>query len=514
MSQNDTTTEREAEQAAPESATEAAADDTAEAASEATDKKTTKKQAIPKRVFFFGTCAVVALLLYALVNIDAFAYIYNKVGQILSPIIIGCIIAYLCNPIMRFYEYIVFGKMKKGGLRRTLSLSMTVITALGLVAGVIALIVPELVKSIQQLLINLPMYAEGLKGFVENVILWLNDKLPENVNIPSADELIAKLNLNDVQSVLDKAGAFLSKINAVDSIWNFVVNLFNALKNLLLGIFIAFYILASKEKRSAQIRKARAALLNEKQDKKFGEIVKLVDKTFGSYVKGVLLDALAVGVVTFILLSIFRVSEYNLLIAAICAVTNIIPVFGPFIGAIPSALIVLISNPSKLIVFIILVLVIQQIDGNIIVPRIQGNNTGISSLAVLIAITVMGNLFGLMGMIIGVPIFAVIIELCKRALDERLKKRGRPTDTVEYYPSDSIGNAEEEVYYEHSHLRYLYDHSKLKAIINIQRARRERRRRKKAAKKAEAAEAAKAAKAAEKAAKKAAKKTAKKAKKK
>ena len=504
MSQNDTTAEREAEQAAPESATEATADTEAETTNK--EEKTAKKQPIPKRVFFFGTCAVVALLLYALVNIDAFAYIYNKVGQILSPIIIGCIIAYLCNPIMRFYEYIVFGKMKKGGLRRTLSLLMTVITALGLVAGVIALILPELIKSLQQLFINLPIYIEGLKGFAENVIGWLNDKLPDNVTVPSFDELIAKLNLNDVQSVLDKAGAFLSKINAVDSIWNFIVNLFNALKNLLLGMFIAFYILASKEKRSAQIRKARAALLNEKQDKKFEEIVKLVDKTFGSYVKGVLLDALAVGVVTFILLSIFRVSEYNLLIAAICAVTNIIPVFGPFIGAIPSALIVLISNPSKLIVFIILVLVIQQIDGNIIVPRIQGNNTGISSLAVLIAITVMGNLFGLMGMIIGVPIFAVIIELCKRALDERLKKRGRPTDTVEYYPSDSIGNAEEEVYYEHSHLRYLYDHSKLKAIINIQRARRERRRRKKAAKKAEAAEAAKAAKAAEKAAKKAKKK--------
>ena len=295
MSQNDTTTEREAEQAAPESATEATADDTAEAASEATDKKATKKQPIPKRVFFFGTCAVVALLLYALVNIDAFAYIYNKIGDILAPIIIGCIIAYLCNPIMRFYEYIVFGKMKKGGLRRTLSLLMTVITALGLVAGVIALILPELIKSLQQLFINLPMYIEGLKGFAENVIGWLNDKLPDNVTVPSFDELIAKLNLNDVQSVLDKAGAFLSKINAVDSIWNFIVNLFNALKNLLLGMFIAFYILSSKEKRSAQIRKARAALLNEKQDKKFEEIVKLVDKTFGSYVKGVLLDALAVG---------------------------------------------------------------------------------------------------------------------------------------------------------------------------------------------------------------------------
>ena len=510
MSQNDINAEREAETASPEAEAEQA--EAAESA-EAQKTKESKKHSIPKRVFFFGTCAVVALLLYALVNVDAFAYVYNTLGKILSPIIIGCVIAYLCNPIMRFYEYIVFGKMKKGGLHRILSLLMTVITVFGLVAGVIALIVPELINSINQLAKNLPAYAASFRDFVQNIINGLNEKLPEGVDIPSTDELLSSLKLNDIQSVLTMAGTFLSKFNAVDGIWNFFVNLFNALKDLLLGMFIAFYILASKEKRSAQIRKARAALLNEKQDKKFEEIVKLVDKTFGSYVKGVLLDALAVGVVTFILLSIFRVSEYNLLIAAICGVTNIIPVFGPFIGAIPSALIVLISNPDKLIVFIILILVIQQIDGNIIVPRIQGNNTGISSLAVLIAITVMGNLFGLMGMVIGVPIFAVIIELGKRALDERLKKRGRPTDTVEYYPSDSIGNAEEEVYYEHSHLRYLYDHSKLKAIIDLQKARRERRRRKKAAKRAAAAEAAKAVKAAERAAKRAAKKAEKAAKK-
>ena len=145
---------------------------------------------------------------------------------------------------------------------------------------------------------------------------------------------------------------------------------------------------------------------------------------------------------------------------------SIIPVFGPFIGAIPSGFIVLISNPDKLLVFIILILVIQQIDGNIIVPRIQGNNMGISSLAVLVAITVMGSLFGVIGMIIGVPIFAVVIELCKQAIEHRLIKRGAPTDTTYYYPADAVGNAEEEVYYEHAHLRYKYEHSKLKVYVD------------------------------------------------
>ncbi len=467
MSQNDASTKRET------------AADTADNTQNASEPKTTasKKHGFSKKTLFFGICAVAAILIYTVVNIDNISRVFNLVGGILAPITIGGIIAYLCNPIMRFYEYIVFGKLKKGGFHRALSLFMTLITVFGFVAGIIAIIIPELIKSIEQLISNLPSYVVNLRDFAENIINGLNERLPENVNIPSTDELISYLKLDDITSILNTAGNFLNKFNAVDGIWNFLVDLFVAVKNLLLGLFIAFYILASKEKRSAQIRKARAALLSDKQDRKFVEIVTLVDKTFGGYVKGMLLDALAVGVVTFILLSIFNVSEYAILIAAICGITNIIPVFGPFIGAIPSALIVLISNPSKLIVFIILILVIQQIDGNIIVPRIQGSNTGVSSLAVLIAVTIMGSVFGVMGLIIGVPIFAVVIELCKRAMEARLKKRGRPTDTVAYYPSDAVGNAEEDVYYEHTHLRYIYDHSKLKRIVDRARIRFARKRR-------------------------------------
>ncbi len=472
MSQNDASAERE--------------DPVDESTSEI-PKEPPKKHVIPRKTLFFGACAVVALLLYALVNIQSVSGVYGLIKSILAPITIGCVVAYLCNPIMRFYEYIVFGKMKKGALHHGLSLLLTVITVFGIIAGVIALIVPQLINSINQLIANIPGYIPALKDFIDNILNAISSKLPDGVEIPNTDKLLSYLSKENITSVLETVRNLLSKVNAVDGIWNFVISVFTAVKNLFLGFFIAFYILASKEKRGAQIRKARAALLSDKQDRKFSEVVALVDKTFGSYVKGMLLDALTVGLLTFIILSIFRVSEYNLLIAAICAVTNVIPVFGPFIGAIPSALIVLISNPSKVILFIILILVIQQIDGNIIVPRIQGNNTGVSSLAVLIAIVVMGSLFGVMGLIVGVPVFAVVIELCKRALEDRLKKRGLPTDTVAYYASDSVGNAEEEVYYEHSHLRYRYDHSKLKKIIHLQQARRARRKRKRLEKKAQEA---------------------------
>ncbi len=467
-------------------AEETAAEETASTDAPATDSSVPAHRKIPKLMLFFGACAVVAILIYAVANNQNLSAVFTSIGDILAPVTIGGVIAYLCNPIMRFYEYIVFGKMKKGGLHHGLSLLMTVLTVFGLFAGLLALILPELINSIRHLIDNSGTYLESLLTYANSIIQTITAKLPIEIDISTPEKLVAELEkyIGSTSDILNKILGFVGDLNAVDGIWNFILTLFTAFKNLFLGLFIAFYILSSKEKRSAQVRKARAALLNEKQDKKLTEVVKLVDKTFGGFIKGLLLDAVAVGVITYIMLSIFEVSEYNLLIAAICAVTNIIPVFGPFIGAIPSALIVLITNPSKLLVFIILILVIQQIDGNILVPRIQGSNTGISSLAVLIAITVMGSLFGIMGMIIGVPLFAVIIELIKRALEERLRKRGLATDTVDYYPSDAVGNAEEEVYYEHSHLRYLYDHSKLKVYIDRIVARIERIKQKRAERRA------------------------------
>ena len=427
------------------------------------------KRRIPKRTLFFGTCAVLAILIYSIANIDSLIGVFRNLGSIFAPLIIGGVIAYLCNPFLKFYEKTVFRKMGKGNLRRGLSLLLTVITVVALLAAIVALILPELVNSLNTLVTNYDTYLNGLLAFVQNII----NRIPViDIDVSDTDALIAFIEktFGSMEAATNKLLKALQELilkkDSLNAITGTLMGVVTALKNLILGIFIAFYILASKEKRVAQIRKCRAAFLTEKQDSKLTDFVKHVDQTFGGYIKSLLLDAVAVGVVTFLMLTIFNVSEYNLLIAAICAVTNIIPVFGPFIGAIPSALIVLITSPGKLLTFVILVVVIQQIDGNILVPRIQGNNTGISSLAVLIAITVMGSLFGLMGMIIGVPVFAVIIEMIKRAIEAQLIQKKAPTDTVSYWPDDAVGDAEEEVYYEHSHLRYKYEHSKLKIYVD------------------------------------------------
>ena len=186
------------------------------------------------------------------------------------------------------------------------------------------------------------------------------------------------------------------------------------------------------EKRMAQIRKFRKAMFSKKTDDRIEEVVTLADKTFGGFIFGKILDSLVIGILTFVMLAIFDVSPYNLLIATFVGITNVIPVFGPFIGAIPSFFIVLISNPEKAFLFLVLILIIQQLDGNIIGPKILGDNTGVSSLCVIIAIAICSTLWGVMGMIIGVPIFAVVIELIKRMLEKRLIAKGEPTDTLEY----------------------------------------------------------------------------------
>ena len=431
-----------------------------------------KKISFKKRWVFFGVLAVIFVSVYCLVNVDSISTVFKRLGEVLSPLFIGCFIAYLCNPILKFYEYLVFRKLGKGNLRLGLSLLCTFLTLFGIIAVILAMIIPELYKSISHLIGNYEESLNGLLGFVQSIINKLPAEITAEIDISDVDKLMAFIEdvFGDAEqvmnNVLEMLKGYVFEGDLIGNIWNVLSKVFGTIVDFFLGLVIAFYILSSKEKRLAQINKFRAAYLNDKQDGKLSEIVTLVDKTFGGFFKGVLVDALVVGVLMFIGLSIFSVSEYNLLIAIICAITNIIPVFGPLIGAIPSALIVLISNPEKLIVFILIVLVIQQIDGNILVPLIQGNNTGISSLAVLVSITVMGGFFGIGGMVIGVPVFAVVIELVKRAIEDKLRKQDKETDTTHYYRKGAIGNAEEEVYYEHAHLKYKYDHSKIKPHVD------------------------------------------------
>ena len=420
-------------------------------------------KSLPKQWLFFGVLGLVFVVAYCLVNVDSFTSLLARIGDVLSPILIGCVLAYFLNPILKFWEYIVFRKMGKGNLRLGLSLLCTYLTAIAILAGIVALILPELYKSINELIANYEVYLNRLLASIQTII----DKFNLDVDVSDMEKLTALLTNTEnlMSTVVDSLKSVVLDTNLISNIWAFLSGLFDTIINLVLGIFISVYILSSKEKRVAQFRKFRAAYMSDKQGGFLNEFITLADKTFGSFFKGVLVDALAVGVMMYIVLSIFKVSEYNLLIATICAITNVIPVFGPWIGAIPSVFIILMTSPEKVLLFAVLVLVVQQLDANILVPMIQGNSTGISSLSVLISITVMGGLFGIPGMVVGVPVFAVIIEMIKRTVDRKLISKNKETDTTFYYRKTAIGNAEEEVYYEHAHWKYKWDHSRIKPRV-------------------------------------------------
>ncbi len=427
-----------------------------------------RRKGFSKQTVFWICIATAATLVFCISVIEPLARALRFILSVLSPILIGVVIAYLCDPILEFFEYRVFRNLPRGGIRRGISLLCTLLTAIAILGLIGVMIIPQLYQSITSLFDNSNQHIGDLLLWVQSFI----DKLPVELDISSPEKL-EKFLVNafgSAENALSQILSFMQGVVKMESlaggIWQFLKTLFTGFTNVFLGIFIAFYILASKEKRVAQIQKFRRAVLSERSNSYLDELTSLADHTFGGFIFGKLVDSAVIGILTFVLLTIFNISEYNVLIAAFVGITNVIPVFGPFIGAIPSFFIVLISSPSKAFLFLILILIIQQLDGNIIGPKILGDNTGISSLCVIIAISVCSALWGVAGMLIGVPLFAMIIELVRRMLEHRLAKQGKPTETLAYYPADAVGNAEKDIYYEHAHLLYHYRRSKLKPIVD------------------------------------------------
>jgi predicted PurR-regulated permease PerM len=221
------------------------------------------------------------------------------------------------------------------------------------------------------------------------------------------------------------------------SVYTGVMSVFTVLKNVLIGIIVMIYLLNIKDTLCAQAKKIIYGLFSVRMANEIIEKVRFVHHVFGGFIIGKLVDSLIIGILTFVWLSIIKM-PYTLLISVIIGVTNVIPFFGPFIGAIPSAFLLLLVSPRKCFWFLISILVIQQIDGNIIGPRILGNTTGVSSFWVLFSILFFGGLFGLLGMVIAVPTFAVIYRLISEFIEKRLIAKKLSTDTKDYGDLDHI----------------------------------------------------------------------------
>ncbi len=381
-----------------------------------------KPRRSPRNLILWVLIGILAVLILA--NLDAILKPIQTLNTILVPIVIGLVLAYLCNPILRFFEIKVFYRLKRTA-NRAFSMVLTYIVALLIIAGVVWLIIPQLMESINDFRANGMFYIHRLIASLNSMISSLPFDLPGD--IISLEKL-----LTWAMSLMEQYSSSL-----VGSIGNLAGSAITLLKNLLIGVFVSIYVLFSKDRLNAGCRRIFHALLSEQNEKLMLRYARQANRKFGGFIVGKMVDSIMVGVTCAILFTIFKL-PYPILIAVIIGITDFIPFFGPFLGAIPSGIIIFITDPSKLILFVILILVVQQIDGNLLAPLILGDHTGLTSLGVLVAITVMGGLFGFVGMLIGVPVFALIMTILDDYIKHRLLQKGSPTDLYSYYPADAF----------------------------------------------------------------------------
>lgn len=349
----------------------------------------------------------------------------GKISSIIStlqPFIIGAVIAYLLNFILVFVEERMLSKNKLNKLKpkskRAIGLLLTYIVAFILLALFIQFVLPQLVESMLGLVNDIPTYLTNLSDLLTKYTKDLNvDKEYLDIAVTKLTDFINYF-ISVAAGLLPLVGQALGIV--ASSIWNIV-----------LGVIISIYLLIDKEKFCALGRKVVCAVFNEKHSKRILQLVDRSNDTFGKFLSGKIIDSAIIGVLTFVVLTIFKM-PYVLLISVIIGITNIIPFFGPFFGAIPATIIILFVSPIKALWFILIIIVIQQLDGNIIGPKILGDSIGISAFWILFSLLVAGKFLGLVGMIIGVPLFAIIYSIIKEVIEEKLDKKGLPINTNDY----------------------------------------------------------------------------------
>ena len=356
--------------------------------------------------------------------------------SVLQPILIGAVLGYLFNPLMRRIDAGLgdlilpnFRDKDKGKhIIRTVSSILTLLIFLMLFGLIIYMIVPALIDSI----VNM---ANTMSANVEHFIDWYNElSIPGKGSGEWEAHLLMAANYLEEwfnNTLFPQLQDFTRWQDYLTSITASAISILIALKNIVIGLIVSIYVLMEKERFEGQAKKMVFAVLPIKQANTLIQIVHKVNQIFGGFIIGKIIDSIIIGVICFIGCSILRM-PYTLLVSVIIGITNIIPFFGPFIGAVPCLIIVTITDPLHGLYLLIFILVLQQVDGNIIGPKILGDSTGLSSFWVIFAITVGGGLFGFAGMLFGVPTFAVIYYLIQRLITYLLKRKGLPSGSLGY----------------------------------------------------------------------------------
>ena len=393
-----------------------------------------KEQAIKSMTLFF-VVATCILFYFALLRLGQISSVFKQFLTVAKPIIYGLAIAYLLNPIVKWIDRRMIPLLekhcpklkKKKQISRGVGIFVSVILMLALITTLLNMMIPELYGSIRDMIFTVPSQ--------------MNRFIHEFSKMHSSDSTVGKM----LASIVEEASDFVQNWMKTDlmekvNLWMTqltvgMIQMVREVFNFIIGIIVSIYVLFSKEKFQKQTKKLIYAVFRPGQANMILQIGGKSNEIFGGFIIGKIIDSLIIGVICFIGLSILNM-PYTMLVSVIVGVTNVIPFFGPYIGAIPSAVLIALADPMKGVYFLIFILLLQQFDGNILGPKILGNSTGLSAFWVIVSILLGGGLFGILGMLFGVPAFAVIYYIVKLFLDNQLEKKKLPTES-ECYNGDS-----------------------------------------------------------------------------
>lgn len=359
----------------------------------------------------------VGILLYqGLTHFTQVKYAVQSFLNVLAPFILGFVIAYLLNTPVDFFERSVYQKYKK---KHIFSIVTVYLLALALIAILLQLIFPQVADSIRQLFNNLSIYLSNLNQMAQELILRFHLEGEGLTNlVDSYNKLVQNITSDDV---VRRVTDFLT--SSAPELWNFGVSVGNGVVTTLTAIITSIYMLSGKQRLLSQIKKLIYAVFPARSVDRILAVSSNANRIFVGFINGKILDSAIIGVLCFVFTSILKI-PYAILISVIVGVTNVIPFFGPIIGAVPCVMILIMVDLWAALRFGVLVIILQQFDGNILGPKILGNSTGLSALWVLVAIIVGGGLFGFPGMLLGVPTFAVFYSLLREWTDARLLRMG------------------------------------------------------------------------------------------
>lgn len=395
-------------------------------------KKPQQKTYLYAMLAGFGAISLSVVLFFFIYRLQGIGEALDRIANILMPFIYGGVVAYLLRPACNLYSNwlskVLPRKIKK--YADALAITLSMITGLLVIYALIIMIAPQLYQSIISLWNSLP-------SNVEHTIKWFTDHFGENEELrqhldSSYNAIYEKMNAWAQNTLVPYITGIVSGLGM--SVWRILV----FFKDFLIGLIVAIYLLASRKKLSRQGVMIVRSILNPKWANIVLQEISFVDRMFGGFIDGKLVDSAIIGVLCYIGCVIFRFPN-PLLVSAIICVTNVIPFFGPFLGAIPTALLIFIESPTDTVWFILFILFLQQLDGNVIGPKILGEHTGVSSFWVLFSILLFGGLWGIVGMVIAVPLFAVIYDIIRKLVMRGLRKNG----CTEFLGSDQKDCTEE-----------------------------------------------------------------------